>query len=122
MNSLDPHTVSIAVRPASSTEDGIFIYQGSIDRAEGIRWSPVSSSFLFVVGDAVQQAFPTGGYNQIISTAYEPLFSPDGNYILFRKPIGPGVNDVFVSAADGSNARNVTNVSSVDKRCAVWRQ
>jgi serine/threonine protein kinase len=122
VNSLDPHTVSIAVRPASSTEDGIFIYQGSIDRAEGIRWSPVSSSFLFVVGDAVQQAFPTGGHNQIISTAYEPLFSPDGNYILFRKPVGPGVNDVFVSAADGSNVRNVTNVSSVDKRCAAWRQ
>lgn len=87
-----------------------------------MRWSPLSSSFLFLVGDTVYQGFPGGGYNQIISIAYEPLFSPDGAYILFRRPVGPGVNDVFVSAANSGNVRNVTNALSVDKRCAAWRQ
>lgn len=98
-----------------------FVYQGQLDTAEGIRWSPLSDSFLFVVGDSVNRAFPDGSYNQVIPTAYRPIFSPDGSLILYLKPIGPGVNDVFVSNSDGSNARNVTNVATIDKRCPAWR-
>lgn len=119
---VDAQTTAINIRPAGSTENGNFVYQGVLDQSEGIRWSPLSNSFLFVVGDTVHRAFPDGSYNQIIPIAYEPLFSPDGSLILFRKPIGPGVNDIFVSNVDGSNARNVTNIQTIDKRCAVWRQ
>ncbi|MCP4423659.1 MAG: hypothetical protein GY803_04120, partial [Chloroflexi bacterium] len=111
---------TIAVRPAG-TENYQFIYEGSFNRAEGIRWSPQSDSFLFVIDNAVYRAFLGGNYNAIIPTAFNPIFSPDGSLILYRKPVGPGVNDVFVSNADGSNQHNVTNVTAVDKQCAVWR-
>ncbi|HFE66303.1 MAG TPA: serine/threonine protein kinase [Chloroflexi bacterium] len=103
-------------------ENYTFVYQGAIDVNEGIRWSPGSDSFLFVVGDAVYRAFPDGSYNQIIPQAYGPIFSQDGSMILYLKPVGPGVRDVFVSGNDGSNARNVTNTAAIDKRCPAWRR
>jgi hypothetical protein len=112
---------SITVRPPG-TENYTFVYQGALDSAEGIRWSPTSDSFLFVTGDTVNRAFPNGSYNQIITTAYTPIFSQDGSMILYLKPIGPGVKDIFVSNSDGSNARNVTNVATIDKRCHAWRR
>lgn len=115
-----PEGNSIVVRPVG-TQNLIFVYQGIIDRAEGIRWSPSGDSFLFVVGDAVQRGFPNGSFSQVIPTAYNPIFSPDGSLILYLKPIGAGVKDVFVSNADGSNARNVTNAANIDKTCAAWR-
>lgn len=112
---------TVTVRP-SGTENYTFIYEGSLDAPEGIRWSPTSDSFLFIVGDTINRAFPTGSYNQIVSPAYTPIFSQDGSQLLYLKPVGPGVNDVFVSNSDGSNAKNVTNVASIDKRCHAWRQ
>jgi serine/threonine protein kinase len=121
VTSLDAQSVAMLVRSSGDEGEGSFVYQGTLDRSEGIRWSPLSSSFLFVVGDTVYQGFAGGGYNQIIPIAYEPIFSPDGAHILYRKPVGPGVNDVFVSNADGTSPRNVTNVQAVDKRCAAWR-
>jgi hypothetical protein len=122
INALDAHSVSIVARPAGDTGDGTFVYQGIVNRSVGVRWSPLNVSFLFVVGDTVYQGFPSGGYNQVIPIAYEPIFSPDGVYILYRRPVGPGINDVFVSNADGTNPTNVTNVQSIDKRCAAWQQ
>jgi hypothetical protein len=110
---------SIVVRQAGS--DSLqFVYQGSLDLAEGVRWSPLNESFLFVVNDTVNRAFTGGNYSSIIATANTPIFSPDGSLILYRRPVAPGVNDIFVSSADGSNQRNVTNVSAIDKRCAAW--
>lgn len=111
----------ITTRPPG-TENYTFVYQGPIDVDEGIRWSPGSDSFLFVIGDAVYRAFPDGSYSQIIPQAYGPIFSPDGSLILYLKPVGPGVRDVFVSNNDGSGARNVTNTAGIDKRCPAWRQ
>ena len=29
-------------------------------------------------------------------------------------------NDIFVANADGSEPRNVTNMTTIDKRCAAW--
>jgi hypothetical protein len=87
---------SITVRPPA-TENYTFVYQGSFDSAEGIRWSPNSDSFLFVTGDTVHRAFPNGSYNQVIQTTYSPIFSQDGSMILYLKPTGPGVRDVFVT-------------------------
>lgn len=112
----------LSVRPAGSDDSGIPIYQGDLDRNEGIRWSPLSTGFLFVVGDSVHFAYANGGYDLIISIAYQPLFSPDGSMVLYRAPVAPSVNDIFVVGVDGSNPRNVTNISTVDKRCAAWRQ
>jgi hypothetical protein len=118
-NALGDGQHSISVRPAGS-ENFIFVYQGTVDRGEGIRWSPLSDSFLFVVGDTVHRSTLDGSYNQIIPTAFTPIISANGSYILYRKPIGPGINDIFVANIDGSNQTNVTNVSSIDKRCAAW--
>ncbi|MCB9423345.1 MAG: protein kinase [Ardenticatenaceae bacterium] len=117
----DNGSYSIVVRPTGS-EELRFVYQGSLDLAEGIRWSPLSDSFLFVIDDTVNRAFLGGNYMTIGAPANTPIFSPDGSQILFRRPVGPGVNDIFVSNADGTNLRNVTNVTAVDKRCAAWRK
>ncbi len=113
---------SIRVGPKGATEDHqlAFIYQGTVNRIEGIHWSPLSDSFFFLIKDTVYRGFPTGGYTEILPIAYEPEYSADGSMILYRKPVGPGVNDVFVANADGSNPRNVTNVGHVDKSCASW--
>ena len=112
---------TISVRPAGDAGTGTFIYGGKdFDLQEGIRWSPASDRFLFVLEDTLQVGFPAGGYNTLLSPVYNPTFSPDGSFILYRKPVGPGVNDVFVAGVDGSNAQNVTNNTAVDKRCAGW--
>lgn len=110
---------SVVVRPTGS-EDNRFVYLGSLNLAEGIRWSPTSDSFLFMVDTTINRAFPGGNYNAVGSSATRPIFSPDGSQILFLRPVGPGVNDVFVINAAGSNLRNVTNDTAVDKRCAAW--
>ena len=120
VNSLDENTITINVRAPGAEDTGIFIYQGQIDRGEGISWSPLSDGFLFIVGDTVNKGYASGGYDTLISTAYEPIFSQDGAYILYRKPIAPGINDIFVSDSDGTNRRNVTNAATIDKRCAAW--
>ncbi len=111
---------SIVIRPTGS-EELRFVYQGSLNLSEGIRWSPLSDSFLFVIDNTVYRAFLGGNYTSISTSATTPIFSPDGSQILFRRPVGPGVNDIFVSNADGSNLHNVTNVTAVDKRCPAWR-
>jgi serine/threonine protein kinase len=111
---------NISIRANGESGSGTFIYQGEVDSSEGIRWSPLSTSFLFVVVDTVHQAFPGGGYNQIIPTANNPMFSPSGEHIMYLKPVGPGIRDVFVSDANGANQRNVTNTTSVDKQCPAW--
>jgi serine/threonine-protein kinase len=111
---------SIVIRP-TGTEELRFVYQGSLNLSEGIRWSPSSDSFLFVIDNSVYRAFLGGNYISISASATTPIFSPDGSQILFRRPVGPGVNDIFVSNADGSNLHNVTNVTAVDKRCPAWR-
>lgn len=113
--------VTLVVYPVGSDPvDGFPIFTGVIDVDERIRWSPLSDSFLFVIGDSINRAFTTGGYREVIPIGYEPIISPDGSQILYRQPIGPGVNDVFVANIDGSDRRNVTNVLTTDKRCAAW--
>jgi hypothetical protein len=121
INQIDGQTAAITIR-VTGADEMTFVYQGPFKRSEGIRWSPQSSSFLFVAGDTVHRAFTNGSYNQIIPIGYEPLFSPDGTQILYRRPVGPGINDIFVSNVDGTNPRNVTNNQAIDKRCAAWRQ
>ena len=110
----------INIRLAGATDNGAFVYSGEFDNNEGIRWSPTSNGFLFVVRDTVLFGRLSGGYDEIIPTAYNPVFSPNGSQILYLKPIGPGINDIFVSNSDGTNAQNITNVSTIDKKCAAW--
>ena len=112
---------TINVRQTGDESVGVFIYQTyELDRAEGFQWSPQSNAFMFVENDQIFIGFPTGGYNASVSPVYNPIYSPDGNRILYRRPVGPGVNDVFVANSDGTGQTNLTNNTSLDKQCAVW--
>ncbi len=117
----DPNNASLLVRPTGNASAVQFVYQGVLDLQDGLQWSPGSTTFLFSIGTDTYAGYPSGGYDHILSQGYEPFFSPNGSSLLYRKPVGPGVYDIFVSNADGSNERNVTNASSVNKTCAVWR-
>lgn len=43
-----------------------------------------------------------------------PVWSPDGKMMAFRRMLGETNSEVFVSDADGSNARNITNNPAFD--------
>ena len=111
---------TISIRPVDASELS-FVFQGSVDRGEGIRWSPRSDQFLFVAGDTVYAASLDGSYDETIRIAYSPQFSPSGSMILYTKPVDPGVIDVFVTDADGKNTRRVTTASFVESPCPRWR-
>ena len=55
----------ISVRPAGSAENN-FVVQTGLNGAQGIAWSPNSSSFLFVSGGDIVQGFANGGYQTIV--------------------------------------------------------
>ncbi|MDJ0756310.1 MAG: protein kinase [Ardenticatenaceae bacterium] len=111
----------LTIRAVGAEGGGDYIFDSKdFDLSEGLRWSPNSDSFMFVLGDTVYMGYTNRLYQPLFSPAYNPIFSPDGSQILYRKPIGPGINDVFVADATGENQRNVTNISTVDKSCAVW--
>ena len=113
--------MTINVRNAGDTStNGEFIYEGSVDKAEGMRWAPDSQSYIWVAGDTMFRGFAAGGFQQLYGPVYNPIISPDSQTVLYRKPVGPGVNDVWVANLDGSGETNVTNDLSIDKSCAVW--
>ncbi|MFT5197219.1 MAG: hypothetical protein ACI85U_004260 [Candidatus Promineifilaceae bacterium] len=112
--------MTVNVRPVGDVSDGEFIYDGSVDKAEGMRWAPNSQSFVWVAVDTMFRGFVAGGYQQLYGPIYNPIISPDSQSVLYRKPVGPGVNDVWVAQLDGSGETNVTNNLSIDKSCAVW--
>ncbi|MEM8859726.1 MAG: protein kinase, partial [Chloroflexota bacterium] len=113
--------MTINVRNAGDTStNGEFIYEGSVDKAEGMRWAPDSQSYVWVSGDTMFRGFAEGGFQQLYGPVYNPIISPDSQTVLYRKPVGPGVNDVWVANLDGTGETNITNDLSIDKSCAVW--
>jgi hypothetical protein len=108
---------SILVRP-TGIDGGNFIYDGPLDTSEGLLWSPTSASFLFVIGDDVNQGFPEGGSRAIITSATSPQFSPDGGRILFVRLVG-GSRDVYVWS-DGAGEKNLSNAGLGDLTCPRW--
>ena len=122
LNHAGDQVYTISIRAAGDQEStGTFIIQSmEIDRAEGFQWSPQSNQFVFVIGDTLYRGFPTGGFEELISPIYSPIISADGTQVLYRRPVGPGVNDVFVANLDGSGQTNLTNNTGLDKKCAVW--
>lgn len=113
--------MTINVRNAGdSSTNGEFIYEGSVDKAEGMRWAPDSQSYVWVAGDTMFRGFAAGGFQQLYGPVFNPIISLDSQTVLYRKPVGPGVNDVWVANLDGSGETNVTNSLSADKSCAVW--
>ena len=112
---------ALTIRAVGAEGGGDYIFDSKdFDLSEGLRWSPNSDSFMFVLGDTLYMGYTDRSYTPLFSPVYNPIFSPDGSQILYRRPIGPGVNDVFVANASGENQTNLTNISTVDKSCAVW--
>ena len=112
--------MTVNVRSVGDSSNGTFIYEGIVDTAEGIRWSPDSQSFIWVSGDTLFRGFTSGSYQQLFAPVYNPIISPDSQSVLYRKPVAPGINDIWVAQLDGSSERNVTNSLSANKTCAVW--
>lgn len=121
MNAENPQNASISVRPTNNPGAVQFIYQGPVDTQDGLQWAPSSNLFLFSVGTDTYTGYPSGGYEHLLAQGYDVIFSPNGASLLYRKPVGAGVYDIFVSNADGTNERNITNAPSITKTCAVWR-
>jgi hypothetical protein len=114
---------TITLRSTGDRESEFFVYAGELNLGEGIRWAPDSGSFLFVTsGNTLTIAGLDGSYRQIAFPGYEPTYSISGDSILYLKPISSGIRDVFVINSDGSDERNVTNASNVNKVCPAWRK
>jgi len=98
------------------------IYNGRLNSAVPILWSPDSSYFYFSVDQTVHRARSDSvGYEPVIPAAQEPYLSPDGSMILYLQPVGTvGAYDIWVTNSDGSNPRNVTNAAETYKLCPRW--
>ena len=98
------------------------IYSGRLNAQEPLLWAPDGSRFYFTIEHTLHQASPTSaGYQPVIPVAYQPYLSPDGSTILYMQPVGTvGAYDIWVTNADGSNPRNVTNAAETYKVCARW--
>jgi hypothetical protein len=112
--------MTVNLRAVGDETNGEFIYSGSVDASEGMQWSPDSQSFVWVVADTMFRGFVSGGYQQLFAPVYNPIIGTDSQTVLYRKPVGPGVNDVWIARLDGSSETNITNNLSIDKKCAVW--
>lgn len=98
-----------------------FVFQGPIKISEGIRWSPTSTSYLFVDDrETVYRGLADGGYGTILRSAYAPQYSPDGLQLLFARVGAGGARDVFISNTDGSGATNVSNLGLQAIDCPRW--
>jgi serine/threonine protein kinase len=118
---VDGRNLTNVVTVRSVGSDAVFsVYQGSLDRSSGIRWSPLSNAFLFNINGGVHVGRPNqAGYSQIISQGQNPIFSPDGSQILYRPTAG---GDIYVADASGANQLNVTNSPGTEKTCVAWRR
>ena len=98
-----------------------FVFQGPIKISEGIRWSPTSTSYLFVDDrETVYRGLAAGGYGTILRSAYAPQYSPDGLQLLFARVGLGGARDVFISNTDGSGVTNVSNLGLQALDCPRW--
>ncbi|MFQ6101778.1 MAG: protein kinase [Anaerolineae bacterium] len=98
------------------------IYPGSVRSGDPLIWAPDSSCFYFPIDRTLHVAGPDiTGYQPVIPIAYEPYLSPDSSMILYLQPVGTvGAYDIWVTNADGSNPRNVTNAPETYKLCPRW--
>jgi serine/threonine protein kinase len=121
-----PEGHTVALWRASDNEVLEGYYQGSINKAAGIEWSPGSQRFLFTIGRSVHTAqVGSAGYTQIapeIDDIWPPQYSPDGSAVYYLKPVGSGgATEVYAVGPDGSNLRNLTNAPTAAKLCPRWR-
>ncbi len=117
---------SVTMEPAADPSAGRFVYQGALNKAAGVQWSPDSQIAIFTV-DRTVNAVRAGGdsYYQLAgytSDAWPPQFSPDGSYLYYLRPVGnEGASDVYIVNVDGSGERNLTNAPVAHKLCPRWR-
>jgi serine/threonine protein kinase len=121
-----PEGHTVALWRASDNEVLEGYYQGSLNKAAGIEWSPDSTHFLFTIGRSVHAAqVGSAGYSQIIpdtDDTWPPQYSSDGSTVYYLKPVGSaGITDIAAVGPDGSNARNLTNAPTAQKLCPRWR-
>ncbi len=100
-------------------------YEGPLNIAGGINWSPDSSHFLFTVNQSLYRCdVGKAGYYQVIPFKDKdwPLqYSPDGSLVYYLKPVNGAISDIFAANPDGSNERNLTNAPISIKLCPRWK-
>jgi hypothetical protein len=79
-----------------------------------VAWLPDSSALLFANGAQVDLVtVPNGERHLLIEDGYDPAVSPDGDEIAYlRAGASDGVVNIWVAAADGSNAHRVASSST----------
>jgi eukaryotic-like serine/threonine-protein kinase len=118
---------SVTMESASDPSAGNFIYQGSLNRAVGVGWSPNSQVAFFGVASTLNGVRPgADSYFQLtgfIDDNWPPQFSPDGSLLYYLKPVGyEGASDIYVVNPDGTGERNLTNAPIAHKLCPRWRR
>jgi len=118
------HSVIYMMNPDGTGEERL-----SDDRHEYIHptWSPDNGSILYCSDDDLKPPaknpseiylldIKTRKVTTLISggTNTYPSLSPDGRKIVFRRMLGEMNSEVFVAAADGSGAQNLTNHPAFD--------
>lgn len=91
-----------------------------------IAWAPDSKSVAYAASDKkLYRAELEGGASRVIASAEagrisNPQFSPDGKWISFNKPEEGFRSHVFIAAADGGEARRVTEDRIFSSSGARW--
>jgi Tol biopolymer transport system component len=93
-------------------------------QAESPDWSPLGDKLLYVRRPNVYVANLDGsGETLVLSSASEPVWSPDGAHIAFVRSIGNSRNAIFVANADGTGIRQVSSppdVTSASDLSPTW--
>jgi hypothetical protein len=108
---------SITVRPTGDDSQARFVFDGMVNAAQGIRWAPDSSRFIFYVGGNYYAAQPGQDGFVPIGNGKVLSWSPDSTMLLIE-----GINDIGIQRLDGSPLQYLLQgqfVSSV--QCPVWR-
>ncbi len=119
INSISFNRITINLLIDENDDSGRLIYDGPVNRSAGIHWSPQNDRFFFMVDNTLILADLNG--NQIHqSPLSHPSFSPDGRYILYLKPVGPGIHDIFIYNINSDVEQNLTENPDIDKVCPAW--
>ncbi len=75
-----------------------------------VNWSPDSQSLIFSLNDQIILIDARSGATRAITTGDDPAWLPAGQSIVFTRPTGEFVEQVFSINLDGTGLRQVTNL------------